>query len=73
MTCKTCRHLEVPLDAAGRRRVRSDYGYACLAVVPIPKNLPDSVRTIHGLFTWPPPKKFMQGSEGENCPAWEAC
>lgn len=68
MACRDCKYLSVGLNRAGRRAVRKDYVYACIAPDPEPLSLPLSI-TQHGSFTWPPPRSFMTGADGEGCPA----
>jgi hypothetical protein len=68
-SCKTCLHFAVPLDKAGRRIVRSKYGYLCKVKIPMPP-LPDSVRSgayIREAHT----RMSMNGSDGSQCPYWE--
>lgn len=69
--CKTCRFLDVPLDKAGRRMVRSNHGYGCLWK--LPKNhfvLPDSI-TQAPSYRLGRLRTFMEGDEGTTCPTWE--
>lgn len=68
-SCKTCRFLNVPPDAAGRIVVRKDEAYQCMAVVPVPL-LPDSVTTAY-TFRWPLPRSYMTGEQGTLCPTWD--
>ena len=67
--CRTCKHLNVPLDKAGRRVVRNDRGYTCLAVIEEPR-VPDSVKKHYG-WSWPPPHGWVSGDDGTNCPCYE--
>lgn len=69
-SCKTCQYLVVPVNALGRRVVRKDRGYECIVPIPMPP-LPDSVTSSY-VFKWPPVTKFMIGSDGTHCPAWQA-
>jgi len=69
MTCRTCKHLFVPNDKAGRRVVRKDNSYECTVKVVMPL-LPESVTGACG-FKWPPSRSWMSGNQGENCPKWE--
>jgi hypothetical protein len=71
--CRTCKHLDVPIDKAGRRVVRKDRAYLCVIDLEPPR-LPDSVT--RG-WTWYPiqlaktQRKGMCGEEGTNCPCYE--
>jgi hypothetical protein len=70
MTCRTCQWLDVKPDALGRRVVRSDRMYQCLA--PVGRiALPASITTVRG-FTWLPVRRHMAGEDGEGCPLWNA-
>jgi len=66
MTCATCKFLDVRINKAGQRVVRKDSAYQCLCAVSEPI-LPASVTTAYG-YRWPPPKSYMTGDSGENCP-----
>ena len=72
-SCKTCRYLDVPLNAAGRRVVRKDSPYDCIAPFPKEPVAPDSI-TSWGVwkdaFNQGHKTRWMFGSEGENCPVW---
>jgi hypothetical protein len=70
--CGTCKHLDVPLDKAGRRVFRKDRSYLCVIDLEPPR-LPDSVTRA---FWCQIPlaktqRKWMCGEEGTNCPCYE--
>ncbi len=70
--CGTCKHLDVPLDKAGRRVVQKDRAYLC-GIDLGPPRLPDSVTKA---FSCHIPlskthRKGMCGEEGTNCPCYE--
>jgi hypothetical protein len=67
--CKTCAHLKVAPDAAGRIVVRRGNVYAC--TVPAPQPLLPACITDSYAFRWPPIRKHMRGDDGEGCPSWE--
>lgn len=70
--CKTCRHLRVAPNAAGRIVVRKDKAYPCDAPIPPMPVLPDSVTSVYG-FRWPySGPRYMRGNDGATCPTWEA-
>ena len=66
--CKTCAHLKVAPDAAGRTVVRRGNVYSC--TVPIPQ--PPLPACVTGAFTfkWPPNRRFMTRDDGKGCPLW---
>jgi len=70
-TCKSCCHMVVPLNAAGRRVVRQDKSYRCAYVVKWPA-LP---RSITGAYDYHEPKARHvwgdDGKDGKDCPVWE--
>ena len=69
-SCKTCAHLDVALDKAGRRVVRKDNAYRCNAPEPDVSSFPASITGAHGFrarFT----RSHMMGTAGFNCPAWK--
>lgn len=70
--CRTCKHLNVPLDNAGRRVVRKDRLYLCVIDLEPPR-LPDSVTK--SFWCHIPlsktQRKGMFGEEGTNCPCYE--
>jgi hypothetical protein len=70
--CKTCRHLAVQPNAAGKRVVRRDGAYLCTAPLPEMPNLPASVTEAYG---WTDlsmrHRSYMTGDRGTNCPTWE--
>ena len=69
--CGTCKHLDVPLDKAGRRVVR-DHAYPCVWYVERPR-LPDSVTRAY-IFCIPlnqDGRRRMLGTDGTNCPCYE--
>ena len=72
VTCKSCKWLDVALDKAGRRVVRKQNAYPCLAPDPERPKVPASVEERRGGFPWPPHRIFMCGYMGEDCPCWEA-
>jgi hypothetical protein len=70
-SCKTCRHLDVALNAAGRRIVRAGNVYPCVIPV-VPQKLPDSVTEYYAYFPAGTRRRLMTGAEGKNCPTWAA-
>jgi hypothetical protein len=70
--CRTCKHLDVPLDKAGRRVVRKDRLYMCVIDLEPPR-LPDSVARAFGLRIplAKTQRKGMRGEEGTNCPCYD--
>jgi hypothetical protein len=64
MTCKTCKHLDVPLDSLGRRVVRQRT-YRCLVPWPSPPHVADCFSYSN------PTRRYMAGDDGANCPAHE--
>ena len=69
-SCKTCKWLVVEPDTAGRRVVRKDKGYRCIAPMPELPPMPLSV-TSHCHYL--PPGKIrsrMDGGDGADCPTW---
>lgn len=69
-SCKTCKHLDVPLTATGRRVVGKYNTYPCKAPAPELPAMPECVST-H--YTWQkvPQRRRMSGGEGAYCPSWE--
>jgi len=68
MTCRTCKHLKVQPDAAGRIVPRKANAYRCGAMEEVPPPvLPHSV-TRGRDFRWPPHSRYMTPDEGEGCP-----
>lgn len=68
MTCRTCKHLKVEPDAAGRIIPRKGKAYECNVEIPCP-TVPESV-TKSLQWKWPPAKKWMEPRDGENCPTY---
>jgi len=66
--CKTCMHLRVPPDQAGRRVVRAGSAYTCTVEVPAPP-LPDSITRCYGFR--PFDRSYMRGGDGTECPTWQ--
>ena len=67
--CKTCAHLRVPPNAAGRIVVHRANVYPCTVPIPRPP-LPACVTDCYA-FNWPPPfRRPMNGDDGEGCPSW---
>lgn len=65
-SCRTCRHMVVPLTATGKRRVSKNGAYVC--DVPIPDlPLPDSVTRGYGFGI---SKSRVIPEWGETCPLW---
>lgn len=65
-SCRTCRHMDVPLTASGQRRVYKDGAYVCN--VPIPElPLPDSVTRAYGFRI---SKSHVIPEWGGTCPLW---
>lgn len=69
MACRTCKHLNVPFNKAGRRIVRKEKYYPCTVEV-IKPLLPDSITKSYD-FRWPPSRSYISGDSGENCPKYE--
>lgn len=68
MTCRTCRHLDAPVDKNGRRNTRAKWRtYECLALLPELPPLPVSV-TRYYAWQWPPNRLRMAAEEGAGCP-----
>jgi hypothetical protein len=69
-SCGACWHFEVLPDKDGKRRMRADRSYRCLAPIPAPV-LPDSATTAYG-FRWPLQGKgrAMERHEGSDCPTF---
>ena len=70
-SCKTCQHLDVKPDARGRIVVRQYLVFPCLAPQPELPALPACITKACN-FRWPPPRNYMQGNDGVNCPTWLA-
>lgn len=65
-SCRTCRHMVVPLTATGKRRVYKGVAYVCN--VPIPElPLPDSVTRAYD-FSIRKCRVFPEW--GGTCPLW---
>lgn len=71
MTCKTCAYLAVEPDKAGRIVVRAGNAYECNAPEPDLPTLPYSITKAYG-FRWPPSRAYVTGTDGEDCPVWQA-
>ena len=71
MNCKTCKWLEVEPDKRGRRVVRKQNAYPCVAPEPEKPKLPASAEVGYRSFVWPPHRSFMCGDMGEDCLCWE--
>jgi hypothetical protein len=69
MTCKTCAHLGVAPDKAGRIVVRAANAYACKAPEPDRPPLPHSITTSYN-FRWPLSRCYVRGEDGEGCPTY---
>lgn len=69
MSCKTCAHLDVAPDKAGRFVVRHGSAYECNAPVPALPPLPHSITKAYN-FLWPPNRGYVTGTDGDNCPAY---
>lgn len=67
--CRTCQHLDVKPDAAGRIVVRKLNVYDCKAPLPDMPALPTSV--LGAGFRWPPSRRWMSGDDGTDCRAWQ--
>ena len=76
-SCKTCKHLSVPADKAGRRRTYEGYYYSCTAPMPSPPIAADSIRYYD---SWPweidgrtkrHSRCEMMACQGATCPTWE--
>lgn len=65
-SCKSCKFLVVPLNAAGRRQTRYDRGYDCRALA-IDDVSPDSI-VRKGRSSW---RNVMQPGDGVTCPTWQ--
>lgn len=68
-SCKTCKWLVVPRDAAGRRYVKQLGAYRCFFPV-VAQPLPDSVTKAYG-YRAPSPTQYMAPSDGAACPTYE--
>lgn len=70
-SCKTCRHLDVQLDAAGRRVVRRLNSYRCTVPDPdLSPLLPECITRAYG-FQAKMSRSHMSGESGAECPLWE--
>lgn len=67
--CKTCKWYGVTPDARGRIVVRKHSVWPCKAPEPEPPRVPSSMMKAYG-WKWPPPRSYMQGSEGTDCPTY---
>lgn len=65
-TCRNCRYLSVPLDAAGRRVPRKGNVYSCSKVTNLQEvKFPKAV-------TIKITRRYMRPMDGADCPAWES-
>ncbi len=71
MTCKTCKWMDVPLTANGRRVVRKDSCFPCTVPIGDPPPLPSSVTRSFQNVSWPPHRSWVSGESGEGCPLHE--
>ncbi len=69
--CKTCKWYDAMPDASGRIVVRKGAVWPCKAPEPEQPRIPSSMLKAYG-WKWPPPRSYMQGSEGTDCPTY-AC
>jgi hypothetical protein len=69
MTCGTCRHLVVPPDKSGRRRLHDGSAYICGFDVDLPK-FPACITDSFG-FRWPLSRSYMARDDGAGCPCHE--
>ena len=67
-SCKSCKFLVVPLNAAGRRQTRYDRGYECKAMI-LAQYIPDSIsRSYSGAHH---NSTMMLPGDGVTCPTWQ--
>lgn len=72
MTCRTCKHLNVAPDKAGRRRPIKTHAYRCLFPTPELPALPDSVIGMTDLReTLTKHRRYMEPGDGANCATYE--
>lgn len=71
MSCRTCKHLSVPLNKAGKKVIRKNDTYQCIVTIPAIL-LPDSITKSYG-FQDPAKasRRFMSPDEGTRCPFHE--
>lgn len=69
-SCRSCRFLELPANKAGKLYVTPGRAYKCTVEIPEPA-LPDSVKGSVG-WRWPPPRSWVEATQGTTCPLWEA-
>jgi len=70
-TCKTCTHLDVPLDKAGRRVVRKNNAYRCQCPLPDMPPLPIAITSAHNYREPSTFGRHMSGDDGAGCPTWK--
>lgn len=73
MTCRTCKFLEVPPNAAGKKVPRKGNVYRCLS--PVPRTawlMPTSVTKTYS-YREPDEKSktMMEPDDGDGCPLYE--
>ncbi len=72
--CRTCVHLIVEPDKAGRRVVRKQQAYRCGA--PVPDILPLLPHSITKAYGWAAPsdrsKRWVCPDDGRGCPLYTA-
>ena len=67
-SCKTCKFLVVPLNAAGKRQTRYNCVYECKAMIP-PQYIPESIsRSYLGAHH---NRTMMLPGDGVTCPTWQ--
>lgn len=65
MRCGECQYYSVAVDKRGRRVLRADRMFPCVAPVPEPI-FPDSVKRAYN-FRWPPSRSYMSPNGGTSC------
>lgn len=70
MTCRRCKHLDVPSNKAGKRVAYKERAYSCLVEIEMPA-LPDCVTGFFD-FQWPPRRRSVSPDDGSACPCFEA-
>ena len=68
MTCRTCKHLCIEPDKAGRIVVHMPDAWPCDAPATEPI-LPASITDRYG-WHWPPSRTYMSLDRGEGCPSY---
>jgi hypothetical protein len=69
--CSTCRWLDVPPDAKGRRVVRQGNAYTCTWPAPTAVPWADSVTQARDFTLQPYRRTRWPCTAGTTCPTWE--